>query len=413
MRENKENQIIPNQSSKISQWVSGQSNEFIAQIQIIISLFFFGISFVCQKQAMTNGMQPITYNFCRYFISTLVLYALKEIFHLKIDEEESINSTKNVNPNKPQHLITEPTLLDKFYSNFSEEHQIIIFGLLLSFTNFGGSMLQQIGLVSVTAGKTGFITGMFVVFVPIVEYLFIPKYRHHLNVGVIFSVFISFSGLYLLSGCLEQEVCLGGAIGQGEITVFISMLFWVLGIIISDYGAKSVEVITMTFYEFLLTTIFTLCFALYFEFDNFLYPFTAVRENWHLIIIVGFTEALAFALSTLGQMYTPPTRATILFSMESVTCAVLAFLILGEKLTYIEIFGAVLMTVAALISSLTAPSDDVEEELEEAERIAASSEKDTADDDNGGYGTLELGSGNSVTRQHLNERSSLLQKHAK
>jgi drug/metabolite transporter (DMT)-like permease len=367
-------------SWSISRWFSNQSNEFICEMEIVVSICFFGLSFVCQKQAMTNGMQPITYNAFRYLVSTGVLYVLKECFQLKICEEDSLSThkpkTKAAEQLQQQHSTDRQLTIVESFFNQSESRQLIIFGILLSLCNFGGSMLQQIGLVYVTAGRAGFITGMFVIFVPIVEFLFIPKYRHHMNLGVILSVFISFSGLYLLSGCLESEHCIGGALGMGDLIVFISMLFWVVAIIVSDYGAKSVDVIAMTFNEFLLTTIFTFCFAFYFESSNFVYPFSSIVDNWQMIVIVGFTEALAFALSTLGQMYTPPTRATILFSMESVSCATLAYFLIGEKLTYIEIFGAGLMTSAALLSSFTAAVDEDEEEEELDEEEGEAGEKD-------------------------------------
>jgi drug/metabolite transporter (DMT)-like permease len=250
----------------------------------------------------------------------------------------------------------------------TDTQQLVLYSSLLGITNFGGSMLQQYGLVTVSAGKTGFITGMYVVFVPFFEYCLIPRYRHHFNCKIVLSVLLSFLGLYLLSGCIEEEHCFGTKIGMGEILVFISTFFWVASILVGDYGAKSVEVISLTLYEFIVATSLNFVFAYSLEPDNFVYPFPAVQENWHLIVIVGITEALAFGLSTLGQMYTPPTRATILFSMEAVVCAVMAYLILGERLSFFELVGAILMTLAALLSGLVGSADssqlDSDEQLE-------------------------------------------------
>jgi drug/metabolite transporter (DMT)-like permease len=434
-------------SSHFSEWLSNQTNELICELQILSSLIFFAISFVGQRQAMLNGMSPLSYNAWRYLVSTALLYYLKEFsgFKFEIDDDEEENeeetsltgvrndsergdngkrtfedtgyqslsqsdSTKkdfvlahshhshhqhyaltdlhppgSHHPNDPRHHhhqnhhphkatgsvsspnspIPTPFMVREDAETFFERYQLILCGLLMGFFNIGGSMLQQIGLVSVTAGKTGFITGMYVVFVPVIEYILIPKYRVHMTWTVISSVALSFVGLYVLSGCMEQEVCFGGAIQKGEIIVFISMLFWTANIIVADYGAKNVEVLSLTYYEFLITTIVTFIVAILVEPEEWTFPLTNLKKNWFLIILVGLTEAMAFALSTLGQMYTPPTKAAVLFSMESVTCAFLSYLVLSERLTYVELGGAVLMTFAALLSSLMSSHVEQEEEDEE------------------------------------------------
>jgi len=72
-------------------------------------------------------------------------------------------------------------------------------------STIGGATLQQMGLVTVSAGKTAFITGMFVVFVPIFEY-FIPGFGHQLTPSSWAMALVSMVGLYLLTGCAEEEV---------------------------------------------------------------------------------------------------------------------------------------------------------------------------------------------------------------
>lgn len=311
--------------------------KFIGEVQILVSLIFFGISFIYQKAAMINGMSPISYNACRYVVSTALLFLYKSLSggavhrDLKVDEGSGWDA-KNIK-------------------------QFLFFGFLLGLANCGGSLLQQIGLVTVTAGKTGFITGMYVVFVPMVEYL-IPCYNTSIDLVASIAALASLFGLYLLCGCAEQQTCIGGAIGEGEIMVFISMLFWVVSIIIADISTKKVDVVLLTCVDFSVTTIITVLLALYLEPSNWIYPFTTIRENWSSICIVGFTEAVAFLLSMLGQMYTPPTRASLLFSMEAAVCAIFAFFLLGEVLSWIEVFGGLIMMLAAIFSSVSSSVDD-------------------------------------------------------
>jgi drug/metabolite transporter (DMT)-like permease len=295
------------------------SNEVIGEIQILISLIFFGASFIGQRYSMLHGIGPISYNACRYIFSTLFLCIAKYGIGLKSSYEKE--DEKNRNNEAPSQL-----------SN------LWFYGICLGICNFAGSILQQIGLVTVTAGKTGFITGMYVVIVPIAEYL-VPGFDSNLNLMSWLAAGLSFVGLFLLSGCAGHEQCFGGAIKMGEVIVFISMFCWVVSIMLSDVGSKKVEVVTLTLIDFFITTIITIGFALYFEPEAWVYPYTSIRSNWISIVVVGFSEAVAFTLSTLGQMYTPPSRAAVLYSLEAVVCAVLSYFCLNEHLRFIEIIG--------------------------------------------------------------------------
>jgi drug/metabolite transporter (DMT)-like permease len=254
----------------------------------------------------------------------------------------------------------------------------------------GGSMMQQIGLVTVTAGKTGFITGMYVIFVPIVEYLF-PCFHTTLSFTSVVATFVSLAGVYLLSGCAEQETCFGGAIKEGEVIVFISMFFWVGSIVFADLASKQLDGVWLTMVEFSLTAVVTIFAALYFEPSEWTFPFVSAQNNWGMIVLVGITEALAFALSTVGQAYSSPTRAALLYSLEAVVCAFCAYFFLGETLTLIECFGGFLMFLAAVCTSTAVVSND-EEEME-----ASNLELRSTDDvrkpimtQHSGFGSLEM-----------------------
>ena len=112
----------------------------------------------------------------------------------------------------------------------SSNREIYIWGIICGLGDSGASIFQQVGLVTVSADKASFIIGMYVVFVPLVTWLF--PWCGDTGGGAVsvwswISVSLSILGLYLLSGCAEGLVCVGGAVEQGEFFVFISMLFWV------------------------------------------------------------------------------------------------------------------------------------------------------------------------------------------
>eukprot|EP01031_Cornospumella_fuschlensis_P036795 gene36795-44636_t len=268
---------------------SSWSNEFTGEIQIMVSLLFFGASFIGQRYAMLQGM-------AKYGLGLAANYEKDE----KAEKTLLSNDPKNESNKEEKENDSTKDCCSK---------DLLIYGLGLGVANFAGSILQQIGLVTVTAG------------------------------------------LFLLSGCAGHEICFGGAIKMGEVTVFVSMLFWVVSIMMSDVGSKKVEVVLLTLVDFLTTTVITFLLALYLEPASWVYPYTHIRHNIVSIVAVGFSEAVAFTLSTLGQMYTPPSRAALLFSLEAVVCAFLSYIFLDETLRPLEICGGFLMFSAALVSS--------------------------------------------------------------
>jgi drug/metabolite transporter (DMT)-like permease len=329
----------------------GLTKEFIGEIQLVLAVFFFALSFVYQKQAMINGMDPLVYNAYRYIVSSFFLWILKYIFKIEARSESEKKPKED-----EESQIEQPEKNSD--SSLLNPHMILV-GIILGLANFCGSTLQQIGLVTVTAGKTGFITGMYVVFVPITEY-FIPCLKAKLTIHSWIAAIVSMVGLYLLSGCLEQEICFGGAIKWGEVIVFISMFGWVISIIAADVGAKNLEVITLQFVDFFVSTIFNVLLAIIAA-PVGSFAFQILYDNWLAVIIVGVSEAIAFTLSTMGQIYSTPSRAALLCSLEAVTTAFFSFLFLSEKLTYVEILGGTLMTLAAFISNSLHEEDKVED----------------------------------------------------
>lgn len=144
--------------------VGNLSKERIGELQIIASVIFYAIAFVASRDAMIGGSQlgPISFAACRFLVSTVLLYLVKpivsQVFHVQVDSDDS-----------PSNEVTH----GKYF-------HLLLWGGLCGLANFGASTLAQIGLVSVSAGKAGFITGMYVVFVPLAEYL-IPGYGVHVR----------------------------------------------------------------------------------------------------------------------------------------------------------------------------------------------------------------------------------------
>lgn len=309
------------------------SLEHMGEFQLVVAVVLFGASFILQRNAMFTGIGPIAYNACRFAISVVVMLVADPIVgpmvHTAVEQDEDQNKSESI-------------------KLWNYRRDLVFWGCLCGIFGFGGSLLQQIGLVNLTAGKTGFITGMFVIFVPIVEWL-TPGFGADLTARSWLACLGSLFGLYLLSGCTQSE-CLNGATGRSEIIVFISMLFWTVGIMFSDIGAKKVNSVSLMTVNFIVVTVFSIIAAILYESEYLVYPYAKVRENGINIIMSGVIEAVAFTFSTMGQRYSSPTRASIILSLESVSCAICGYLFLDERLSYIEIVGACFMAGSGFLA---------------------------------------------------------------
>ena len=305
------------------------SKSVVGELQIFSSNLFFGASMIGQRLAMLNGIGPISFNAYRYGISVILLTAY--VFSLHVSS---------------------------IRWNLQSKIELLHWGLIGGILHFGASLTQQIGLQSVTAGKTGFITGMYVVFVPIAEH-FIPGLGNNdepLPSSAWMSAIASLVGLYFLSGCAEAEVCFGGAIGMGEGIVFMGMIFCAGTIIATDLGSKRVDIVHMTYIEFILTFFLTAVLALLGGSQtSWAYAERCITTNLVAIIAVGFTEVVGFTVGNIGQEHTSASRAALIYSLEAVTCSVFGYLVLNEKLTNLEVLGCLIMTLSAMASSLLVP----------------------------------------------------------
>lgn len=224
-------------------------------------------------------------------------------------------------------------------------------GLICGISNFAGSVLQQIALVSVSAGKSGFITGMYVVLVPIIEW-FMPSKSHHVSIKSAVAAVSSLIGMYFLSGCMGSNDCLDSEAGQGEILLLISVFAWAVSILASDSASKRVDCVSLTCIEFAISGLLNFLAAYLFESKDWSFPPNYPNVVWLSIFIVGITEAAAFLFSMLGQMYVTATRASLLMSLETVCSAISGYIVLNEKLNSFELFGCLIMFLSTIVSSV-------------------------------------------------------------
>lgn len=213
----------------------------------------------------------------------------------------------------------------------------IILGLLLSCV----LLAQTIGLEITTAANSGFITGMFVVFVPLLSFLF---YRKKLNTLKVFAVVVNLIGLWLLTGGIK-----GMNIGD-ILTIFAAIFGGAHIVYISEVmNRKGVDAYVLCFHQFAVAALVTGAISLFFGYSFAL----GETANIYRLLFVGiFATAISFLLQLVSQKGMVPVKAALLLTMEPVFAATFAWTLGGEKLVSMAAVGGGVMVAGMIISEV-------------------------------------------------------------
>lgn len=205
---------------------------------------------------------------------------------------------------------------------------------------FAASIFQQVGLVSTSAGKTGFITALYIVLVP----LFSVFLKHRPKLKSWIGVALGTIGLYFL--CITSSF----TIAPGDLIVLIGAGFWATHILVIDYFLTKVsDPVRMSMYQFAVVAVISLIGAIIYEEMSL----SAIIDCAIPIFYAGaLSGGIGFTFQILGQKHTNPTVASLILSLEAVFAAVFGFLLLNEMMTPREIAGCLLMFSAIIISQL-------------------------------------------------------------
>lgn len=283
---------------------------------LLLGSMIWGAAFVAQRVGM-NHVGPFTFNGIRMLLAWLVMIPVTALMEHK-------------NKNTPGYTAPDPK--DQRLSG-------VICGVLL----FIASSLQQMGLVSTTAGKAGFITALYVVLVPVAAWFLFRK-----NPGKVIwlGVLIAVGALWLL--CMPAD---GGFVLQsGDLLVLGCAVCFTFQILCVDHYAARVSGVKLARDEFLVTGGLSMLIAVAAE------PISweGVREALIPILYAGIMSgAVGYTLQVLGQRDTDPTVASLLMCMEAVFAVLTGVLLIGEKMTVRETVGCVLMFCAVILAQLS------------------------------------------------------------
>lgn len=286
---------------------------------LLLTSVVWGISFIAQSKGV-ELISAMAFNGIRSVLGGVVL--LPVIFFLDLGKKK-----RAVLPQK----------MDK---------NLILGGLICGFLLCVAATLQTAGMIYTSPGKSGFITALYMVIVPVIGLFTGKKTR-----GVVWiSVLIAVSGLYLM--CIDSSL----TINIGDLLTLACAFVFALHILAIDYFSPKVDGVKLACLQFFVCGALNLIYMFIFE-EPELKP---ILDCWIAIGYSGiFSCGVAYTLQIVGQKYTDPTSASILMSLESVfatlTTVILVALgwqLTGGALSLREISGCVLMFVAILLVQL-------------------------------------------------------------
>ena len=215
----------------------------------------------------------------------------------------------------------------------------LLAGLPCGLALFAGTSLQQLGLKTVSAGKAGFLSAMYIVLVPVLG-LFIGQ---KVKARVWISAALGAVGLYLL--------CTGGVDGSvsaGDLLVLGCSLMFAVQIQLINHFSDT-DSIVLSISQYLTVAVLSAVVMLFAETPTW----TGVVDCLPLILYGGLVSiAIGYTLQTVAQKYTPPAVASVMMCLESVFATLSGWLVLGEMFSVREGIGAVVMLLAALLAQL-------------------------------------------------------------
>jgi drug/metabolite transporter (DMT)-like permease len=275
---------------------------------LLLPAAIWGFAFVAQRVGM-NHVGPFTFNGMRFALGSLALLPV-----LIVTERRHPHATLN---RKTMALACG-----------------ITGGVL-----FMGASLQQMGIIYTTAGKAGFITGLYVVMVPIFGLVL----KHHTDIGTWVGAVLATVGLYFLS-VTEQFT-----IQQGDFLVLMSAFFWTVHVLIIGWLSPRMNPIKIAFIQFVI------CSALSFSVAIFTEEIVLTRVCQAALPIIysgALSVGIAYTLQIVAQKNAHPAHAAIILSMETVFAALGGWIVLNEILSPREISGCLLMLAGMTLSQL-------------------------------------------------------------
>ncbi len=279
---------------------------------LMLTALIWGSAFVAQRVGMEH-VGPLTFNGVRFALGALVLLPLA----LRVEDEPAYQPL--------QSLEGTPSWL----------WGGVIAGLVL----FLGATMQQVGLVYTTAGKAGFITGLYVIIVPVLGLFLGQRMAWSGWLGAVLATV----GLYLLSVTESLRFA------PGDLWVLLGAFFWAVHMLVLAWLSPKMSGVRLACAQFAICSLLSLVVAFFTESVTL----EGLRGAIIPILYGGLMSVgVAYTLQVVAQRDAPPIHAAIILSLEAVFAALAGWLVLGEVLSFRAMVGCALMLAGMIIVQL-------------------------------------------------------------
>lgn len=282
--------------------MAGKSDRFKADIVLLLVAAVWGGGFVAQR----TGSQHVgffVFGAARYFLGVLSLLP--------------------------------------FIRQFKYPKRWLPWSVLTGVVLFAGSALQQAGITTTTAGNAAFITGLYVVIVPILMGIITRKAAPGITWA---AAIVAVIGTFMLSTGGTFTTFAGG-----DLLELIGAVMWACHLILVSKLSPKVDLVQFSILQYLVAGVLNLIFGLGFESSTF----GNLPQIWTAIAYAGIiSTAVGFTGQVWGQRHAPAADAALILSMEAVFAAIAGFLFLQERFTPVQVLGCVLIFGAMLITQL-------------------------------------------------------------
>lgn len=281
-----------------------------ADCLLLITAMIWGFAFVAQRVGM-DYVGPFTFNAVRFALGSLSLIPLILLLQKRQPQ--------------PQAQTNKPFLKG---------------GLLAGVALFAGASLQQAGLVHTTAGNAGFITGLYVVIVPILG-LF---WRQRPHAGTWIGTILAAVGLYFLS------ITDAFTISFGDLLVLCGAFFWAGHVLLIGWLAPQTNSLKLASAQFAVCSLLSFLTA-------FVVETITLEAVWQAAVPILYgglgSVGIAYTLQVIAQRDAHPAHSAIILSLEGVFAAIGGWLLLNEVLSGRGLLGCGLMLAGMLLSEMS------------------------------------------------------------
>ena len=288
-----------------------KSQAIRADLLMLLAAAIWGFAFVAQREGMET-MGPFLFNTARFFIGTVFLLPI--VWYLS--KKKKISTGKETSTKK-----------------------LWVAGTVAGLFLFTASSFQQVGIQYTTAGKAGFITGLYIFFVPLIG-IFLGQ---RTGSGTWLGAFIAVIGLYLLS--INEDF----SIARGDLLQLICAVFFAAHVLVIGYVAKRMDPLKLSLIQYLVSGVLSFFIAIAIEVITWqMIVDTAIPLLYAGIMSIG----VGYTLQVVAQQHAKSSHAAIILGLEGAFAVLGGWLILDESLSTRGFIGCGLMLSGMFLSQL-------------------------------------------------------------